>query len=113
MAATTATLLDRRTLSADEAITAAEAPDLGDGQTLEIVVTVHEAAEGDSPALALLHAPEADGDWLPFEPPVRVPLGRTGRAWIHVPRFTRYVGWQVMGGLETSPTVSVKLVAKA
>ena len=111
--ATTTTLLDHRALSADEAISAADAPDLGDGQTLEIVVTVHEVAEGDSPMLALLHAPEADGDWLPFEPPVRVPLSRPGRVWIHIPRFTRYVGWQVMGTLDTSPNVSVKLVAKA
>ena len=113
MAATSTTLLDSATISDGDTISAGAAPDLGDSQTLEIVVTVHQAAEGDSPALLFQHSPDGDETWLNFDPPVRVSLARAGDTWVHVPHFTRYVGWSAAGFLETSASVSVKLVGKS
>lgn len=114
MATTTTTLLDQLTLSDGDRLSAAEAPDLGDSHTLEICLTVHQAAEGVSPGLVLMHAPDADDEaWLPFDPPIRLSLARAGKTWVHVDRFTRYVGWQTDGSLESSAVVSLKVVGKA
>lgn len=77
------------------------------------MVTVHEATEGESPTLTLTHAPTAEDDaWMDFPTPVRVSLARTGRTWVHVPWFTRHVGWAISGMLESMPVVTVDLVAK-
>lgn len=113
MAATTSRLLERVSLKDGDAMVAADAPDLGDGATLEIVATVHQAAEGDSPTLALRHSPMLDEEaWLEFPIPVRVDLTHTGRTWVHVQSFTRYVGWSISGVLSSSAIVTVDLVAK-
>lgn len=113
MSTTAATLLDHGVLTADSAMDPGAAADMADGHTLEVVVTVEEACEGQAPTLSLVHAPEAsDTVWLDFPEPIRVPLNRTGRTWIHAPRYTRYVGWSISGTLDTSPVVSVSLLAK-
>lgn len=113
MPTTSTTLLDRVTLSADSAMDPGSSADMADGQTLEIVVTVEEAATGESPVLALWHAPDAaDAVWLDFPEPVRVSLNRAGRTWVHAPRYTRYVGWSASGTFDTPAVVSVVLLAK-
>lgn len=113
MPTTSTPLLDRVSLTADSTMDPGAAADMADGQTLEIVVTVDEAATGESPVLALWHAPDAAAAvWLDFPEPVRVSLSRAGRTWIHVPRYTRYVGWSVSGSLDTPAIVSVALLAK-
>ena len=92
MPTTSTPLLDRVSLTADSTMDPGSAADMADGQTLEIVVTVDEAATGEAP--------------------VRVSLSRATRTWIHVPRYTRYVGWSVSGTLDTPAIVSVALLAK-
>lgn len=113
MATTSARLLDRSTLSSGDTMPAESASDMGEGQTLEVIVTVHAACEGDAPTLVLKHAPgNTDQDWLDFPQPIRVPLGRAGRTWFHAPYFTRYVGWSLSGTLDSSAEVTVELLAK-
>ena len=41
-----------------------------------------------------------------------MPLNRTGRTWISVPRFTRYVGWSLAGRLDSEAIATVNIVAK-
>lgn len=111
--ATTARLLDHVTLAEGDRIQAAEAPDLVDGSTLEIIVIVHEATEGEAPVLSIQHAAEADDEaWMDFPSPVRVPLSRTGRFWIHIPCYSRFVGWATAGTITGAPVVTVDLIAK-
>ena len=111
--ATTTRLLDHTTLAEGDRIQAADAPDLVDGATLEIIVTVHEATEGEAPTLSLVHAAEKDDDaWMDFPSPVRVALSRTGRTWLHVPWYSRYIGWATTGTITGAPIVTVDLIAK-
>ncbi len=84
--ASTTRLLDQTPLAEGGRISALNAPDMGDGATLEVVITVNEATDGESPVLALVHAPAQEDDaWLEFPTPIRVSLARTGRTWVHVP----------------------------
>lgn len=93
---------------------AVAAADLGDGHTLEVVVTVHEGCEGESPSLCLKHAPAStDEQWLDFPEPMRISLARPGRTWLHAARYTRFVGWSLSGTLTSSAQVSVDLLAKS
>lgn len=113
MATLTSRLLNHVTLSDGDTMAAESAADLGDGHTLEAVITVHAACEGDAPALVLKHAPDsADPDWLDFPEPMKVSLTRSGRFWLHADRYTRYVGWSLSGTLTSSPEVTIDLLAK-
>ena len=111
MATTSTRWLDSKTLNTGDRSDASA--DLGEATELEIVVTVSGAADGDSPALCIYHSPSsADDDPLEFREPCRVSLARTGRVWISVPRFTRYLSWRVAGTLDSPGVVTVDLVGR-
>lgn len=106
-------LLDRQSLSAGDAMSLKDALDLGHYATLDVVVTVHEASEGDSGALELRHAPRNQEDsYLDFPTPISVSLAATGKTWIRADAFTCFVAWSVSGDLSRSATVSLELVAR-
>lgn len=105
-------LLDQATLSTGDALDPADALDLADYKELEIVVEVHSAAEGDTPRLVLQHGPTAAVS-LNFETPVSVDLSATGTSWLHLARFTRWLGWSVTGTLSGGAVVTLEVIAKA
>lgn len=114
MSTTSARLLDHRSLSEGDTMSSESAADLSEGHTLEVVVTVHSAGEGDSPTLCLRHAPDsADESWLEFPEPMRISPSRPGRYWLHASRYTRYVGWALNGTLTADAEVTVDLIAKS
>ena len=84
---------------------------------LEIVATVHSASadptDGTAPQLVVKHSPVDDEHYfIDFPSPVAVDLTRTGSTWVHVPYFTRYVGWFVDGTLSGEVTVTLDITAK-
>lgn len=106
-------LLDRQTLSTGDAMDLDDALDLGDYATLDVIVTVHAAGEGEDAALVVSHAPRnvADG-YLDFPTPISVSLISAGRTWVRVEAFTCFVSWSVIGTLSSGATVSLELVAR-
>lgn len=106
--------LDQRTFSAGDTMSLSEALDVGDYGSLELVITVEQAATGSSPALVVEHAALNGADrYLAFDPAVSVDLTQTGTTWLHRSPFTRPLGWSLSGTLETDAVVSIDVVAKA
>lgn len=106
-------VLDHHSLSTGDAMDAADALDLGEHQTLELVLTVHSAGTGTSIALVVQHAPfNESGAYLDFPTAVRFDLSTTGTTWSQVDRFTRFVSWSVDGNLDTAAEVTLDVVAK-
>jgi len=88
--------------------------DLLDYTTLELMVRVTQATTGDSPRLLLRHAPVNEADaYDDFPTPIAVDLTATGRTWVHVGYFTRWLAWFSSGTLDADAEVVVDLIARA
>lgn len=110
-------ILDQTELQAGEQMEATAAPDLSEAHELEILVMVHTAATAvdgaESPQLLVKHATTRDEQYyVDFPTPIAVDLTQVGPTWIHVPYFTRYVGWFQTGTFESAPVVSLEAMAK-
>lgn len=105
--------LDQRTLSAGDTMSLSEALDVGDYNSLDLVITVEQAARGTDPVLVLEHAALNGSDhYLAFDPAVSIDLTQTGKTWLHRSPFTRLLRWSLSGTLETDAIVSIDVVAK-
>ncbi len=81
--------------------------------TLELMVRVTQSTTGESPRLLLRHAPVNEADaYEDFATPVAVDLSTTGRTWVHVACFTRWLAWFSDGTLEADAEVVVDLIAR-
>ena len=77
------------------------------------ILNQHELATGESPAIVFEHAPTNEaGAYFDFSTPASVDLTATGRSWIRVTAFTRYLRWTTTGTFETPAVVTVDLVAR-
>lgn len=105
-------ILEDRTLQTGDAMNDDDALDLALYNTLDLVIHVLTAAEGDAPTLTLKHvAFNVFGRFLAFTPKVSVDLSAVGSHWFRIDAFTRYVGWFLSGTLTTDAVVTVELVA--
>ena len=108
-------LLSRVSLSQGDRMDLSTAFDLNGVSTLDIVVTVHETCSGATPRLLLKHAFSADDDaaWLDFETPIAIDLTVAATTWARADAFTGSLAWFLDGTLESSPVVSVDLIARS
>lgn len=105
--------IDSRALAQGDTMSLGEALDLGGATVLELVITVEEAGAGSSPQLVLKHAARnTAGDYLDFRTAVAVDLSTAGQTWVHHDEFTRFLGWELSGTLDTGAVVSVDVVAR-
>ncbi len=87
--------------------------DLLDYRTLDLMIRVTAATTGDSPVLVLRHAPVNETDaYTDFATPVTVDLSATGRTWVRVEAFTRWLAWFSAGTLDTDVEVVIDLIAR-
>lgn len=106
-------LLDQTALSTGDTMDLAEALDLGDVQTLDLVIVVSEAGAGEAPTLVFEHAPVNEEDaFFGFDPSATVDLTAGGRTWHHITALTRFLRWTTTGTLSASATVTVDVVAR-
>lgn len=105
--------IDSHAFTQGEAMALRDALDLGAAIVLDVVVTVEEAGTGTTPQILLKHAARnATGDYMDFRTPVAVDLTASGQTWAHMDEFTRFLGWELSGTLDTNAVVSVDIVAK-
>ena len=113
MATSTVRVMNERTLSPDDEMSLDEALDLGSFDTLDIIIHVLGAAEGDAPTLTLKHAAfNEEGRYLDFATAVTVDLSATGSHWFRIDAFTRYLGWFLSGTLSGDVVVTLDVVAR-
>lgn len=107
-------LLDHVTLKNGDSIDLSALLDLTSARELEIAVTVHtEGAASATARLLVQHATAADKDlFVDFPTPVSIDLSVATTTWIHVPYFTRFVGWFTSGIFDDEVEVSLDIVAK-
>lgn len=110
-------ILDQFTLQTGDQLSTNAVADFADARDLEVVVTVHTPAtpeeDAEAPQLFVKHAPVNDDTYyVDFPTPVAVDLTVAGTTWVHVPYFTRYVGWAVSGSIGTEPVVSLDVLTK-
>lgn len=87
--------------------------DLRGNKTLDVVVDVEQADEGEDAVLVLQHAARnVSGGYVDFETRVEIPLNVTGKTWVKIDRYTRFLGWSLEGTLATGATVTTDVVAK-
>lgn len=106
-------LLEQKSLEDGDLMDLVDALDLGIYTSLEFVIRVLQAGEGEAPVLVLQHAAVNEtGAYLNFETPVSIDLTTTGSTWVHVAAFTRFVGWSLSGTLSSEAIVTIDVVAK-
>ncbi len=106
-------ILKRVTLSDGDAMDLSMALDLLAFHELDIVVQVHEAAEGDTPRLLVEHAPaNEEGSYLDFPTPISIDLSVVGSTWHRVTSFTRWVTWRTTGTMGAGPVVTMDILAR-
>lgn len=105
--------MESRALTAGDLMALTEALDMGPFNRVDLVVAVEEAGTGEGAALAFQHAARnEEGAYLDFDPVQSVDLTATGKTWIQIEALTRFLGWSLSGTLETSPTVTIDVVAR-
>ena len=113
MATSTVRVMNERTLTSGDEMSLDEAQDLAPFDTLDLVIHVLSAAEGDAPSLTLKHAAfNEDGRYLDFAAAVTVDLSATGSHWFRIDAFTRYLGWFLSGTLTGDAVVTLDVVAR-
>jgi len=101
------------TLSPGVAIDLASALDLGDSAELQIVLTVTQAGDGDTPVLVVKHAAVNEASaYFDFDTPVKISLSSPGTAWFKVDSFTRWICWFVSGSLNSGAVATIDIIAK-
>ena len=105
--------MESKKFAAGDAMTLTGALDLRGNSTLELVVDVEEADGGEDAVLVIQHAARnVSGGYLDFETRVAIPLTATGKTWVKVDRYTRFLGWSLEGTLASGAVVTTDVVAK-